>query len=425
MRQATLMKRVAVGTVGVLIALGGCSDDRALGPTSDGTAIRDGATAALAPISTASPTSLAFLATGAAYAQSFTLNVGIPSALSAASSNPAVATVSPATTARLRRGQLATFTVTPAGDGSCTITVTSRQIDGKPNTATVAVTVNSNPGPLLYAANFGTNSVAIYPANGNTPIAQIQGSNTGINFPAGIALDGSGKLYVTNPSGSSGSVTVYAAHASGNATPIATISGSNTGLNYPAAVAVDGSGTLYVANANGHTITVYPAGANGNASPTATISGSHTGLLGPDGVALGSGNLYVANYGTNSITVYAAAATGDETPAATISGTGTGLNGPRGLALASGNLYVANGANSITAYAAGASGNASPTVTISGSSTGLSFPAAVAVDGSGNRYVANQGGGITIYAAAATGNASPTATIVSGLNVPQGVALLP
>jgi len=62
-------------------------------------------------------------------------------------------------------------------------------------------------------------------------VATIAGGNTGLQEPIGIALDGAGKIYVTNVV--SNSITVYAAGASGNATPTATI---NTELNGPTAI---------------------------------------------------------------------------------------------------------------------------------------------------------------------------------------------
>src|SRR5947199_9544461 len=99
----------------------------------------------------------------------------------------------------------------------------------------------------------------------------------------GIARDGAGKIYVTNVTGSS--ITVYAAGANGNATPTATIAGGNTGLNFPAGIALDGAGNIHVPNANCNFssggITVYAAGANGNATPTAAINGGNTGLNPP------------------------------------------------------------------------------------------------------------------------------------------------
>src|SRR6267143_1111165 len=137
----------------------------------------------------------------------------------------------------------------------------------------------------IYVANINNNSITVYAAgaSGNaTPTATIAGGNTGLNLPRGIALDGAGNIYVTNQLNS---ITVYAAGASGNATPTATIAGGNTGLNFPLGIALDGAGNIYVANERGNvgagSITVYAAGASGNAPPTATIAGGNTGLNNP------------------------------------------------------------------------------------------------------------------------------------------------
>jgi len=115
--------------------------------------------------------------------------------------------------------------------------------------------------------------------------------------------------------------------------PTATIAGGNTGLDNPAGIALDGAGNIYVTNATSHSITVYAAGASGNATPTTTIAGGNTGMFIPVGIALdGAANIYVANarsnFGVGSITVYAAGASGNATPMATIAGGNTGLNQP-------------------------------------------------------------------------------------------------
>ena len=88
-------------------------------------------------------------------------------------------------------------------------------------------------------------------------------------------------LYVANEFAG---VTVYAEGATGDATPIQDISGSNTGLDFPNDVAVDASGNIYVANggnAYSNSVTVYAAGATGNVAPIQDISGSMTGLVYP------------------------------------------------------------------------------------------------------------------------------------------------
>ena len=129
----------------------------------------------------------------------------------------------------------------------------------------------------------------------SAPIKTISGSNTGLNGPQQIALDTHGRIYVVNGRGGSGrpfSVTVYATLANGNVAPIRTIAGSKTRMYSPAGVAVDGSGHIYIANSSdplfghGHTVTVYAAFANGNVAPINTISGPNTGLNEPEGIAI-------------------------------------------------------------------------------------------------------------------------------------------
>src|SRR3989475_760967 len=264
----------------------------------------------------------------------------------------------------------------------------------------------------LYVANGGSNTITVYAAGatGNrAPIPTIAGANTGLSGPIGLAFDPAGRLYVTNDAGS---VTVYAAGASGNVAPIATIGGSsstdNTGLNYTVGIARDGAGRLYVTNPGPNTVTVFAAGASGNATPATTIStispANQTGY--PTGIALDpAGNVYVTNnqYRATgngiypSVTVYAPGASGTAAPTRTITGAHTGMNGPVGIARdAAGNLYVANAGNSccglgnsITVYGAGARGDAAPTATIVGGNTGLDAPSGVALDAAGHLHVAN------------------------------------
>ena len=95
-------------------------------------------------------------------------------------------------------------------------------------------------------SNCNGNNILVFPANpsgtlNEAPLATITGSNTGLNNPAGIAVDASGMIYVTNTYDRTfGSITVYAANPSGtlNEAPLATITGSNTGLYFPTGIAV-------------------------------------------------------------------------------------------------------------------------------------------------------------------------------------------
>ena len=160
----------------------------------------------------------------------------------------------------------------------------------------------------IYVADNSANSVFLYQAgsHGNVaPLPTIGATvTTGLSCPQGIALDSSGKIYVVDdgpggPGGDGpGSVFVYAALSNANAAPTATISGTNTGLTYPQGIAVDSSGKIYVADEGATSVFVYPAGSNGNVAPTATITGGETGLDTPEGIALDPNrNIYVADDG--------------------------------------------------------------------------------------------------------------------------------
>jgi hypothetical protein len=143
----------------------------------------------------------------------------------------------------------------------------------------------------------GRGSVTVYSpdANGNvTPIRTINGNHTGLYGPVGIALDKRGDIYIVNygnqHSPGPGKVTVYAAGANGDVAPINIISGSNTGLIGSLGIALDDRRDIFVANQIGGSsglgsVTVYAANASGNVAPIRTISGPSTRLRHPAGVA--------------------------------------------------------------------------------------------------------------------------------------------
>src|SRR5262249_55262808 len=135
----------------------------------------------------------------------------------------------------------------------------------------------------LYVGNLGAGSacptsVTVYPANSSDdaiPSKIIAGSNTGVTFPSGIALDALGKIYVANVDANA--VMVYPADRNGDVAPLATIRGPDTDLNLPVNLALDSRENIYVTNEmstdqpGGNSVTVYPAGSNGDAVPSSSI----------------------------------------------------------------------------------------------------------------------------------------------------------
>lgn len=124
------------------------------------------------------------------------------------------------------------------------------------------------------------------------PTAQITGNNTSLASPRGLALDGSGRLVVSNGGGAglpAPGITIYSnpTTAGGNILPATIIAGGSTGFAAPSQIAITNSlngGQLFVADPSAHSVLIYTnvSTLNGNVSsaPPASISGSNTGLSG-------------------------------------------------------------------------------------------------------------------------------------------------
>jgi hypothetical protein len=295
--------------------------------------------------------------------------------------------------------------------------------------------------PLIYITD--GNSINVYdsnPAAGTINEAPLATIATSVIVRSGIAVDASGKIYVTSSDDSS--IIVYPANPRGaiNGTPLATIKGSNTGLERPGGIALDASGNIYVTNSltlPGNvivgSINVYPANPVGvlNEAPLATISGSNTGLNpGPSGIALDSSGKIYAVSDSGMLNVFAGHPSGalNEAPLATYADVGYESSG---VAVdAKGTIYATSASGGsgghidiiYAANQAGASGSEAPE--LSGNITA----SGVALDASGKIYVANPLlpcstcsaiPNIAVYAANPTTNEAPLETI-TGSNTQLG-----
>ncbi len=100
--------------------------------------------------------------------------------------------------------------------------------------------------------------------------SRIEGPLTGLNNPVHIAVDTQERIYVVNRGSlnsnlQDASVAVFSADASGDVAPVQYIRGPNTGLIDPYGIAVDATGRIFVTTARA--VRVFAAGANGNVFP--------------------------------------------------------------------------------------------------------------------------------------------------------------
>jgi sugar lactone lactonase YvrE len=250
-------------------------------------------------------------------------------------------------------------------------------------------------------------------------IGSADGTNSTARFydPFAVAVDSSGNVYVTD----NGNNTIRKITSAGVVTTLAGLAGSpgsadgtnsTARFNDSSGLAVDGSGNVYVADTGNQTIRkITPDGVVTTLAGSVGIYGSADGtnstarFFAPFGVAVdSSGNVYVGDSGNQMIRKITP--TGVVTTLAGLAGSiggddGTGsaalFDFPRGVAVdGSGNIFVADyynytirkitpeGAVTTLAGLAQASGTDDGT----GDTARFFFPNGVAVDSSGSVYVA-------------------------------------
>jgi hypothetical protein len=305
---------------------------------------------------------------------------------------------------------------------------------------TKAATSSCGVTHCIYVANDTgsyADSITVYPlnANGNvTPVQSISGANTGLSYPAGVAVDQGGNVYVTNSSYPVASITVYAPGANGNIAPIRTIEGSSTDLHSPRGIAVNSKGEIYVADAGAQSVLVFAAGANGNVAPSRTVPASHA-----QGIALhgrGANAIFAVTtsyYGRQYVYTFLASADNYSSPLTVINGGYTLLHTPFSVAISqakgsSGDIYVGNlkggfyGNESVVVFGAGANGNVPPIANFC--CTGYYGVTGVAVD-RGQTYV-TVSDAVYVFAKGANSYSGPIRQIVgsyTGLVNPDGIAV--
>jgi sugar lactone lactonase YvrE len=290
----------------------------------------------------------------------------------------------------------------------------------------------------VYVADTGNNTIRkITPAgvvttlagarrSVNTSCQPVDGTGPAATFcsPSGLAVDGSGNVYVADSGDNTirkvtpaGVVTTLAgtAYAYSGTCQSADGSGATARFCLPWGIAIDGSGTLYVTDKGNNAVRkISLAGASGAVSTLATgvVAGSANLGNGPMGIAVdGSGNAWVADNGNSVVlkitpagvvstfagTTYNAN-NGTACQSANDTGSAARFCNPVGVAVdASGNLYVSEDGNATLRKItpAGVVTTLAGTPGVQGSTDGMgvaaSFgaPRGVAVDGSGTVFVAD------------------------------------
>ena len=252
--------------------------------------------------------------------------------------------------------------------------------------------------------------------NGAPASADGVGSSATFYYPTGVTVDPSGNIYVTDLGGntirkvtSGGVVTTVAGDGGAGATngPASTAT-----FRSPAGVAIDKSGNLYITDASNNQIRMVTPGAvvstfaGSGPQGSADGTGAAASFYYPYGIAIdASGNLYVADTRNNKIRkitpagVVSTLAGGGAVGSADGTGTAASFNYPAGIAVDSiGNLYIADvGNNEIrkvtpAGVVTTVAGSTTPgDVDGTGSAAAFSNPYGVTVDKSGNIYVTEQG----------------------------------
>jgi streptogramin lyase len=327
-----------------------------------------------------------------------------------------------------------------SGSGTATMTVsqTDTNMDGEPFRCIVTNSlgaVTSSVAILHVSVAPFVEITTMAGLAGTNGSADGVGTNASFYYPRGIAVDSNTNVYVADMynhiirklslSGAGWVVTTIAGLA-GNA---GSSDGANANARFssPYGVAVDGSGNVYVADTGNSTIReLTPSGTNWVVSTIAGVAGSAGSTNGigtiarfrfPTALAVdGAGTLYVADEGNSTIRMITPF--GNTWMVTTIAGspgnfgTADGMNGsarfeePYGVAVdKSGSVYVADkysdtirkvtpsGINWVVSTIAGLVGSAGSSDGV-GASARFNNPTGVAAGNDGNLYVADQGNNI-------------------------------
>lgn len=323
------------------------------------------------------------------------------------------------TTASVRRVRLSDFDVkTLASHLSGSIAITGIAADASGN-----VYLGDRDARVRKLASDGT--VSVLAGDGSGGIHDGVGTAAGFNQPSGLVLDGA-SLYLAEPNAATlrrldlASATVSTVAGCGGYCTQLAGAGRDAFFLRPYGLALDGTGGLFITDLPGHTLdrltlaTATLAVAAGAPLEPGTVDGSGAAarLDAPSAAVWdGLGTLYLSDDVDHTIRRLVAA-TGELVTIAGQAGaagnndgaaTSARFHGPEGLALdGAGGLYIADAGNHVVRKLLLASGEVSTVAGLAGSSGAsdgvgaaarFDQPLDIAFDGHGNLYVADAGNG--------------------------------
>jgi hypothetical protein len=300
-------------------------------------------------------------------------------------------------------GTCAANTAYTAGQ-TCTVNVTfTPRFAGIRNGAVVINDTNGNVLATGYLQGTGVGPQINFLPNTESTVA-----SSGLNYPYGVAVDGSGNVYIADPVNNR----ILKETLSEGGYTQSTLSTSS--LNYPSGVAVDGNGNVYIADTdNDRVLKETPSASGYSESIVADLSSSGIPLY---GVAVdGAGNVYIAGFpGTLFIETLSAGSYTQST--VQIGSAEIGYVAVDG----SGNIYVADYANAqILVETPSTGGYTQSTLPTSG----LSGPWGIAVDGSGNVYISDLTNNMIFKETLSASSYIQSTISTSAINLPYGVAV--
>jgi len=194
-------------------------------------------------------------------------------------------------------------------------------------------------------------------------IHTVEGPHTQIQHPTSIVAKFDGTFYIADAGSAPDKARVewFPAGQNGNVFPNRVISGPHTGITSPRGLALDGSGRLFVADQATNKVLVFEPDATGDAVPVTVLTGLHS----PDHLFVDQLlNICVSNKGDNSIKVFITTGPQSWSLSATI--TSAEMRQPSGVASdQTGRIAVAN-TGGILFFAPNSDGQVEPASNLQG-----------------------------------------------------------